>query len=661
MPLTPETWLDQFTVNSTTTSSQSDQQITQLANGDILVTWTSAAATGAASPNGLDIIGQRYDVLGNPIGGEFLVNTFQINDEYNSAIVGLAGGGFAMAYLDRMGSTYDIRIEEYSNSSVSDGVVTIASLGTNFAGDVTIASSSASSIFVGWDEFTGTSDAYRFSIYNSSTNTSTAPATLFELTSSSLGAISNIDVATLSNGSDVAVAQFNPDGTDNSTIRYEIVSESGIPSGSLAVPTTIDNGFDDTDPQITALTGGGFVIAWSNTDLDDTDVFFQRFDDAGNTVGNATTVNDGALTDDNNEVEVVALSDGGFIVFYDDDEVNSSIGKRYDSGGSAVGSSFTLDTTNANNIRAVLLEDGRVAVTWLDGEVQMKILDDRDAPNGGGDYSPDQIQVGTIGSDSFTMAFGVDFAYGYDGNDRITGGSSADRIFGGNGNDVLIGGSGSDSLLGLDDDDILFGGAGDDSLQGGSGNDQLNGGAGADTIDGGDGQDLVSYFSSDAAINFNFATLAAFGGHADGDILSNIEGAVGSLFDDTMISDASDNTFYGADGNDRLFGQGGNDRLYGQGGADQINAGTGNDTIDGGDGIDRLVYDIAGFGYDRIQNYDAAGNDYLDFRGSGLSQSDLTLEQNGADVVARFTGNSGSNIIFEDMTVASLDTSDWLF
>jgi Ca2+-binding RTX toxin-like protein len=255
--------------------------------------------------------------------------------------------------------------------------------------------------------------------------------------------------------------------------------------------------------------------------------------------------------------------------------------------------------------------------------------------------------------------FGTNTAFGGDADgDSLAGFEGAvGSAFG----DTLISDGTAGTFFGADGNDRIFGEGGDDRLLGQGGNDQINGGAGADTIDGGDGIDLVSYFSSNAAINFNFATLTAFGGHADGDILVNIEGAVGSPFGDTMISDGSPNTFFGSTGNDRLFGQGGNDILYGQEDSDQINGGTGNDTIDGGDGIDRLVYDIPNWGYDRVQNYDAAGNDYLDFRGSGLLAGNLILTQVGSDVTARFAGNAGSNVLFENMTVAALDTTDWLF
>ena len=136
---------------------------------------------------------------------------------------------------------------------------------------------------------------------------------------------------------------------------------------------------------------------------------------------------------------------------------------------------------------------------------------------------------------------------------------------------------------------------------------------------------------------------------------------MGSIHGDTLISDNSSQTIYGAAGRDRIFGLDGDDFLFGQGGSDDINGGAGNDFIDAGGGYDRLVYNVAAFGQDYIEGFDALGNDYLDFRGSGLSATDLTIMDHGWDVLVSFAGNPGSSIMFENMTVATLDTTDWLF
>lgn len=82
MPLTPETWLNEFTVNLTTTNTQSRPRITQLANGNILVSWESSDDTGVGSPAGIDMIGQIFTPMGEPVGVEFRLNiAFNVDDE----------------------------------------------------------------------------------------------------------------------------------------------------------------------------------------------------------------------------------------------------------------------------------------------------------------------------------------------------------------------------------------------------------------------------------------------------------------------------------------------------------------------------------------------------------------------------------------------------
>jgi hypothetical protein len=67
------------------------------------------------------------------------------------------------------------------------------------------------------------------------------------------------------------------------------------------------------------------------------------------------------------------------------------------------------------------------------------------------------------------------------------------------------------------------------------GNDILIGGAGADTLTGGSGVDTVEYSTSTAGITINLTTgTGSAGGDAEGDILSGIENAVGSDFNDTI-------------------------------------------------------------------------------------------------------------------------------
>ncbi|NUT14278.1 MAG: type I secretion C-terminal target domain-containing protein, partial [Cupriavidus sp.] len=135
----------------------------------------------------------------------------------------------------------------------------------------------------------------------------------------------------------------------------------------------------------------------------------------------------------------------------------------------------------------------------------------------------------------------------------------------------LDGGSNNDALTGAPASDVFIGGAANDTLRGGAGDDVLRGGAGDDTLDGGAGIDMLDLSDASGGLAFTLAqgssTLVNLSGVGLGsDTYSNMEGVIGSRF------------------NDALTGSGANDILRG---------GAGNDTIDGGAGVDLLDFSDA--------------------------------------------------------------------
>lgn len=128
-----------------------------------------------------------------------------------------------------------------------------------------------------------------------------------------------------------------------------------------------------------------------------------------------------------------------------------------------------------------------------------------------------------------------------------------------------IGGAGNDRIVGNQANNRLEGGAGDDLLAGGAGSDLLIGGAGNDVADFSDAKSAISI-----TFNNNTADIIVANGD-DRDVLRQVEGAIGTAFNDTLIGDRSDNFLSG-----------------GSGGRDYLNGGAGNDTLVGGG--DTLVY-----------------------------------------------------------------------
>ena len=87
--------------------------------------------------------------------------------------------------------------------------------------------------------------------------------------------------------------------------------------------------------------------------------------------------------------------------------------------------------------------------------------------------------------------------------------------------------------------------------------------------------------NSPAAVLINLPEQAGAGGHAENDVLINIERVLGSIYADVMFGDDKDNALSGLAGNDALKGGGGSDILVG---------GFGNDQLDGQDGDDTAAY-----------------------------------------------------------------------
>ena len=193
-------------------------------------------------------------------------------------------------------------------------------------------------------------------------------------------------------------------------------------------------------------------------------------------------------------------------------------------------------------------------------------------------------------------------------DDRLQGGAQDDAIDARGGDDRVLGLAGGDRIWGRDGADILHGHTGHDRIWGGPGNDRLYGGEHRDRLWGEQGRDVL-----------------------DG----------------------------GRDA-DRLWGGRGDDSLHGGRGDDRLDGGRGDDVLSGGIGSDRFVYDERTFGQDRIVDFED-GTDLLDFRGSGLQWSDLSVSSNrGGDAVVRVT-SAHDKIVLEGIDAALIGQDDFLF
>jgi Ca2+-binding RTX toxin-like protein len=227
-----------------------------------------------------------------------------------------------------------------------------------------------------------------------------------------------------------------------------------------------------------------------------------------------------------------------------------------------------------------------------------------------------------------------------------SGGSGTDTF---DGIEALGGSEGNDILIGDDRGNSIFGNAGDDDLQGFGGDDFLSVGKGDDTASGGDGSDLLDLLTSEGGPGFDDDIFSTGGATADlstgtvtggadvgSDTFTSMEEIGGTLGDDTLTGEGSNN---------RIVAFSGNDTIEGAGGDDFIEPGPGDDSVDGGDGADSVDYFEAfpePFGSQGPVTIDLAAGTAT---GPGLGSDTLTEVEGGGGTILDDTiiGTDGPN------------------
>ena len=279
------------------------------------------------------------------------------------------------------------------------------------------------------------------------------------------------------------------------------------------------------------------------------------------------------------------------------------------------------------------------------------------------------LRIGTSEADRIRGFGSIDLLRGGGGNDTIEGGDGPDSLYGDQGNDRISGGSGDDLLRGGRGNDTLDGGAGEDTIRADLGDDRIIGSPGADYINGGDGFDTVDYsgspqedagfFSYDGVIvDVSWWELIEPGvrGYAEGDILVNIEGVIGSQYDDS-INVADRGGFSSSDPppiSHRVYGGSGDDVLQGYerdylngGGGDDVLSSRGGGTLQGGPGADTFDF-VGDAGETTIEDFDPSEGDQIELTWFGSFDDPVTT----SDVRALLDGSTG-NIL--DLTLLGVD------
>ncbi len=346
---------NEFTINSTLGGSQLEPEVVTLGNGKVVVVWDSSDTTSLGDADSGGIVGQIYNADGSPSGGEFLINSTTTGDSGLPSVGALTDGGFVVTWTQAngdgsgdavFGRRFDssgsaVNIDGTSSGSTDDFLINTATDGGQTTSNVDGLSSGG---FV----VTYTSGAAGIGGVAAKTYAADGTVANSEALVSNAGTFGETFALGLDNDRYAVLWRDTSDASGrNHYIRY--YEADGTPTAGIQNITS----------------GGGFIRSIKATQLEDGNVavvydlgnstpYIQILSQTGTVILAETRV-DNVLDANSNLVlgnhpapNIVALSDGGFVVAYSDGVGPNYNGQRFTASGTHDGFPFLIGDTHSN-------------------------------------------------------------------------------------------------------------------------------------------------------------------------------------------------------------------------------------------------------------------------------------------------------------------------
>jgi len=265
-------------VSSFFVDDQEAPSVAPLAGGGFVVIWESFAQDGV----GEGVFGQVYKGDGTKVSGEFQVNAFTLADQGNPFVFAY-GDGFTVAWEGNgdgdWNGVWGRRFDASGKPQGSDFRLNVITAGEQRA--ATGAPIAGGGFVAAWQ---GAGQDGNGSAIVARTFDADGSPTGDEilLNSYTPGNQEEPVAAALSDGTVVVAWQSVGQDTAGLGIAVLLLDKDGKPAGAEFVANTFSPG-DQKDPRLSALPGGGFVLAWASKEQDGSDygIFLRVFDADG--------------------------------------------------------------------------------------------------------------------------------------------------------------------------------------------------------------------------------------------------------------------------------------------------------------------------------------------------------------------------------------------
>jgi hypothetical protein len=310
-------------VNTFTSSGQEYSKVTALSDGGWVVTWMSYEQDG----DGYGIYQQRYDADGTANGGEVLVNTTTVNDQSYPAVQALADGGWVVSWGTYSSSSYASSLyqQRYDSDGQANGDETLVAADTSSYYYGSMPRSSITDLpdggwVVTWTNgggYMSGSNSIYMQEYDSTGTAVGSTTTVASLYSYMYGTAAAPAITTLEDGGWV-ISWMDPYSGGLTMQRYDA---DGAASGSATTVSTGGYYYYSTGASgLVATSDGGWAVIWQQLNTADytNDIYMQLFDSDGNSASDATVINT-YTSGEQVAPSVSALDDGRFVVTFSSD------------------------------------------------------------------------------------------------------------------------------------------------------------------------------------------------------------------------------------------------------------------------------------------------------------------------------------------------------
>ena len=439
----------EFLVNTVTAGDQEAPSVAGLSSGGFVVTWEDNSGIGGDA-SGFGIKAQMFDANGAKIGSEFLVNTVTTHDQDMPSVTGLPNGGFVVTWQDNSSSsTTSIKAQMFDANGAKVGSEFLVNTSTaNIRWLPYVTALSNGNFVVTWTDFSGTlgdssSGSAKAQLFSAN---GTKIGTEFLVNTSTANEQEPFGITALANGGFVVMWSDSSGTGDVSgtwSVKAQVYDGTGNRVGSELDVNTQTQG-NQLGGSVAGLSNGNFVVTWEDDsgiggDASGYGIKGQLFGANGTKIGTEFLVNTQTASDQTLP-EITALSNGGYVITWQDasgtlgDASGTSIKAQvFDANGNKFGSELLINSQTGGNQTAPTigaLANGGFVVTWSDASGTL------------GDSTGSSVKA------QMFYPFGspdVGTLTGTAGNDTLTGGPGNEIFNGGGGSDTLIGGGGYDT------------------------------------------------------------------------------------------------------------------------------------------------------------------------------------------------------------------------